>query len=72
MSLVFKHYKGGIYRLVTLATCEKTKVSFTVYQSLEKSRPTWLRPSEEFFENILKEDGSLEPRFKLIDIKNME
>jgi hypothetical protein len=51
----FKHYKGGEYELVTLATDEATNEPLVVYKALSDGA-VWSRPASAFFERR-KEGG---------------
>jgi hypothetical protein len=51
----FKHYKGGEYELVTLATDEETNEPLVVYKALSDGT-VWSRPASVFFERR-KEGG---------------
>lgn len=46
----FRHYKGGIYRVLTTATREKDLRSVVIYKSLADG--IWTRPLDEFIGNI--------------------
>lgn len=45
----FRHYKGGVYRLLTLARVEETPDQLVaVYQNVQ-SGDVWTRPARDFF-----------------------
>lgn len=55
----WQHFKGGIYRIVALATVEATKDRVVVYTG---GSGTWTRPLSEFLGNVSR-DGYEGPRF---------
>ena len=61
----FRHFKGGLYKLLHVATDSETLEKRVVYQALYGDRAIWVRPYEMFFESI-ERDGQTIPRFKEI------
>lgn len=59
---VYRHYKGGRYEVVTLATYSETFESMVVYRSLDNPQ-VWVRPSEMFF-GVVTVDGVEVRRFQ--------
>jgi len=59
----YKHYKGGIYQVITLAECKQTNKPVVVYKSLLFGS-IYTRPLDEWFDEINKETI----RFKEIKI----
>jgi hypothetical protein len=59
----YRHYKGGVYELVSEATLEADLTPVIVYRG-EDGR-TWVRPSAAFFEQV-EVDGMRMPRFAAI------
>lgn len=57
----FRHYKGGVYEVVTTGFIEETEAPAVVYRSLEKDI-VWVRTAADFFEQI-EVDGERRPRF---------
>ena len=55
----WQHFKGGVYRIVSLATVEATMEKVVVYSG---STGTWTRPLSEFLGNV-SHDGYVGPRF---------
>lgn len=45
---LYKHYKGGLYRVIALARHSETLEELVVYQSEEGERAIWVRPLEMF------------------------
>ena len=56
----FRHYKGGLYELVCMATLESDLSQMVVYRAADGS--IWTRPISVFFE-LIDVDGKLVPRF---------
>ena len=48
---VYRHYKGGYYKIICRALLEKDKSPQVVYQSLQDDL-IWIRPESEFTEII--------------------
>ena len=46
----FRHYKGGLYELVCVATLESDLSEMIVYRAADGS--IWTRPKEVFFELV--------------------
>lgn len=49
---VYKHYKGGEYDVLTLATHSESLDKLVVYRARYGARNIWVRPVEMFFENV--------------------
>jgi hypothetical protein len=56
----YRHYKGGLYELVCMATLESDLSEMVVYRAADGS--IWTRPKAVFFE-LVEVDGELVPRF---------
>ena len=56
----FRHYKGGLYDLVCIATLESDLSEMIVYRAPDGS--IWTRPKEVFFQ-LVQVDGAMVPRF---------
>lgn len=61
--MYYRHYKGGIYKVILTAMCANTLNEVVVYKDV-KNNNTWVRPSNSFYERL--ESGKL--RFKKISI----
>jgi hypothetical protein len=57
----FRHYKGGLYELVCMATLESDLSDMVVYRAADGS--IWTRPSAVLFE-LVEVDGQRRPRFE--------
>jgi len=58
---IWRHYKGGIYRVVLLAREERTGLPGVVYESMRDGL-TWFRPLEDFLA-IVRDAHGTQPRF---------
>jgi hypothetical protein len=56
----YRHYKGGLYEHVCVATLESDLSEMIVYRAADGS--IWTRPKEVFFQ-LVEVDGILVPRF---------
>jgi len=61
----FRHFKGGLYKLLYEARDSETRKEVVVYQALYGERGIWVRPKKMFFENISR-DGYKGSRFREI------
>lgn len=61
---IYKHFKGGKYEVLTLATHHETKEQVVVYQSLEDGK-VYIREAAMFSELVEKE-GQKIPRYERI------
>ena len=61
----YRHFKGGEYEVVGLATHSETGEQLVVYQALYGDRGLWVRPAAMFLETVVR-DGRVRPRFKYI------
>lgn len=52
---IFKHFKGNLYKIVTIAKdCENLK-EMVVYQGQYEDNPCWIREKDDFFGPLNKE-----------------
>lgn len=63
---VYKHYKGNLYEVLTVARHTETEEELVVYNALYGERGTWVRPLNMFCENV-EVDGKISPRFEFIE-----
>ena len=52
---VYRHRKGGLYRVLFLARHSETEEVMVVYQALYGERGYWVRPLSLFLERVLVE-----------------
>jgi hypothetical protein len=64
---VYMHHKTkNLYRVLDLAQLESNLTQMVIYQGLYGERKKWIRPIDEFLENVPYE-GKLVPRFKFVE-----
>ncbi len=61
----YRHFKGGIYRLLHIAKNSETQEKVVVYQAMYGDGDIWVRPYDMFFEKVNR-DGRLQDRFSPI------
>jgi len=66
----YRHYKGGMYEVISEAVDSETLEKMVVYKSLHstksfKAGTIWVRPKKMFLEKV-KVGEKLQPRFSLI------
>lgn len=52
---VFKHFKGNLYKIVTIAKDSEDLKEKVVYQGQYEDNPCWIRDKEDFFGLLNKE-----------------
>jgi hypothetical protein len=62
---LYRHYKGGEYRVVGTVRHSETLEPLTLYQALYGQRGLWVRPAAMFVEHI-EVDGRRQPRFQRV------
>ena len=63
ISGIYRHYKGGMYRVVCLAHHSETLEDMVVYEPLYGNTGTWVRPASMWNETVVV-DGVERPRFE--------
>ena len=63
---VYRHFKGNLYRLITVARHSETLEEMVVYQALYGEGGYWVRPAAMWAEHVEK-DGYSGPRFVFIE-----
>lgn len=61
----YRHFKGGEYELIGIASHSETMESMVVYRALYGERGLWVRPAAMWSE-IIERDGKTFPRFTYI------
>jgi hypothetical protein len=61
----FVHFKGGLYKMLGVASDSETLEQVVVYQALYGAGDIWVRPTNMFLEDIEK-DGKIIKRFKFV------
>ena len=69
MAEYYRHFKGKVYRLVSVAKDSETLDKIVVYQAMYEDGDIWVRPYEEFFGKVDR-DGMVRDRFTKIDEKD--
>jgi len=64
MNKKFRHYKGAIYEVITIAIHSETEEELVIYRNDQGQ--TFARPREMFYEDVLLEDGTRVKRFEEI------
>ena len=59
---LYRHYKGGLYRLVGIARHSETLEDMVVYQALYGEHGLWVRPLGMWEEQVTV-NGVAQPRF---------
>jgi hypothetical protein len=62
----YRHFKGGEYELLAIATHSETEEPMVVYRALYGEQGLWVRPASMWTE-IIDRDGYHGPRFFLIE-----
>jgi hypothetical protein len=65
----YKHYKGNLYKVLTLAKDSQTLQDIVVYEALYPNPLSriWIRPFSEWTEEVADKDGNKISRFTLVD-----
>ncbi len=63
----YKHYKGGMYKVLGVGKHSETLEDLVVYEALYENEVSklWGRPVKSFFEEV-EVDGKKIPRFKYV------
>ena len=59
---LYRHFKGGLYLVLTVARHSETQEAVVVYRAYEGAE-IWVRPYSMFTESVLS-NGSVVPRFE--------
>ena len=59
----YRHYKGNLYKIITVAKHSETLEDMVVYESIDKNH-TWVRPAKMWNEFI---DDNKTQRFTLLE-----
>lgn len=59
----YRHYKGGLYRVIGYALHSETHEPMIIYVSEGSEVRVWVRPADMFFETVTI-DGRDQPRFR--------
>lgn len=65
---LFTHFKGGTYKVLTIARCTETDADLVVYMDVRTPSKVWARPMDSWMKKVVK-DGELIDRFHpVVDI----
>ena len=59
---LYKHYKGGMYRVLGTVRHSEDLQAMTLYQALYGEQGLWVRPAA-MFEDVAEFNGKVQPRF---------
>lgn len=62
---LYRHYKGGEYKVLDTVRHSETLEAMVLYQALYGQRGLWVRPAAMFAETVTI-DGIEQPRFTLV------
>lgn len=62
---LYRHFKGGLYRVEGVARHSETLEEMVVYRALYGEGGLWVRPAAMWNETVTHE-GVLQPRFELV------
>ena len=62
----YRHFKGGEYQLLHIATHSETMEPMVVYRALYGEKGMWVRPAAMWTEQV-ERDGYSGPRFHLVE-----
>lgn len=67
---IYKHFKGGMYRVIGVAKHSETLEDLVIYEALYENPRSklWVRPLKMFLEEV-EVDGKKLPRFQYIGDK---
>lgn len=61
----YRHYKGGLYKVISIAVHTETDEVLIIYQGVDGNK-VWARPRN-MFEDTVEIDGKIINRFKQIE-----
>lgn len=62
---IWRHFKGGVYRVLYLAKHSETGEDLVIYTSNDGDGTVWARPASMWLETV-ERDGKSQPRFELM------
>ena len=68
MEKYYRHFKGGLYRLIGIAKDSETLEEVVVYQAMYGDRQMWVRPAEMFFGKVDKDGKEIDRFQELVDV----
>lgn len=68
---IYRHYKGGEYRVLMEAKNSENQEELVVYQNIKDENKTWARPKKMFIEDV-EVDGVTKSRFEFISEEEID
>lgn len=62
----YRHFKGGLYQVIGMASHSETMEPMVVYQALYGEKGLWVRPAA-MWNDWVERDGYRGPRFFLVE-----
>ena len=62
----YRHFKGGMYEVLSLANHSETLEKMVVYRALYGEGEVWVRPLSMFLDTVTC-DGVTQPRFVFVE-----
>lgn len=62
----YRHFKGGMYEVLSLANHSETLEKMVVYRALYGEGEVWVRPLSMFLDTVTR-DGVTQPRFTFVE-----
>lgn len=62
----YRHYKGNLYELISVATHSETLEPMVVYRALYGSGDLWVRPAS-MWDEYVESDGKRVKRFEFVE-----
>lgn len=66
---IYRHYKGNLYLVESVAINSETLEEMVVYRALYDDNKLWVRPKDMFFDVVHKNGQKF--RFELVKIKSV-
>ena len=63
---LYRHFKGGVYRVIDIATHTETEEPMVIYRSKNQPERLWARPLSMWEETVIR-DGQQYKRFTKIE-----
>ena len=63
----YRHFKGGEYEVLGMATHSETLEPMVVYRALYGEHGVWVRPASMWWDEPVERDGVVRPRFAPVE-----